>query len=252
MSTTQSLAGQSAIVSGAGSGIGRAIATKLASLGAHVVAFDLNGDAAQSIVDEIRKSGGEARAVQGDITSPESVDASIAAAQDAGNFSIAVNNAGILGPISPIDGYPLDGWNNVLAVNLTAVYLGMRAQLPAIAAAGGGSVVNTASIAGAVGFANFAGYVAAKHGVVGLTKSAALDFADRNVRVNAVGPGFVRTPLVEGPFGDAALKDLEKKHALGRLVRPEEVAGLVAFLAGDDASGITGSFQLVDGGYTTV
>lgn len=249
---TDKRAGKSAVVSGAGSGIGRAIAHRLAADGAAVVAFDLNGDSAEAVASEIVSKGGVARAFQGDITDPAAIDGSIAAANEIGQFAIAANNAGILGPVSPIDSYAVDGWNSVIAVNLTSVFLGMRAQLPALAANGGGSVVNTASIAGAVGFANFAGYVASKHGVVGLTKSAALDFAAQNVRVNAVGPGFVRTPLVEGPFGDEALKDLESAHALGRLIRPEEIAAMVSFLASDDASGITGSFQLVDGGYTTV
>jgi NAD(P)-dependent dehydrogenase (short-subunit alcohol dehydrogenase family) len=249
---TPTLSGRSAIVSGAASGIGRAIALRLAADGAAVVAFDLNGDAAASVVDEILTTGGTAAAFAGDATDANSVDASIALARTLGNFSIAANNAGILGPVAPVDSYGTDGWDAVIAVNLTAVYLALRAQLPAIAANGGGSVINTASIAGAVGFANFAGYVASKHGVVGLTKSAALDFASQNVRVNAVGPGFVRTPLVEGPFGDEALKNLESAHAIGRLILPEEIASMVAFLASDDASGITGSFQLVDGGYTTV
>lgn len=250
--SASALTGKSAIVSGAGSGIGRAIALRLAHDGAAVVVFDVNAQGSQETVDQIRGAGGKAEAFVGDVTDPTAIDDSIAAAQKLGTFTVAANNAGILGPVASIDLYPPEGWDQVIGVNLTAVYLAMRAQLPAIAANGGGSVVNTASIAGAVGFANFAGYVAAKHGVVGLTKSAALDFASRNVRVNAVGPGFVRTPLVEGPFGDEALKGLEAAHALNRLIRPEEIAAMVSFLAGDDASGITGSFQLVDGGYTTM
>jgi NAD(P)-dependent dehydrogenase (short-subunit alcohol dehydrogenase family) len=249
--TTSDLSGRSAVVSGAGSGIGRAIALRLAADGAAVVAFDLDGEAAEKVTAEIQEAGGTARAFAGDATDPQVIGGTIEAAQGLGRFSIAANNAGILGPVASTDTYGLDGWNAVISVNLTSVFLAVAAQGPAMAATGGGSIVNTASIAGAVGFANFSGYTASKHGVVGLTKSAALDYAPRNVRVNAVGPGFVRTPLV-GPFGDQALKDLEPKHALNRLIRPEEIAATVAFLASDDASGITGSFQLVDGGYTTM
>lgn len=246
-----SLADRSAIVTGSGSGIGRAIALELAASGAAVLVLDLNKEAAQTVVNEIGAAGGIAEAYEGDVTNLESIAGSIEAANKLAPLKVAVNNAGILGPVAPVDTYGADGWAKVIEVNLTSVFYCLSLQLPAIAANGGGSIVNTASIAGAVGFANFSGYTASKHGVVGLTKSAALDFADKGVRVNAVGPGFVRTPLVS-PFGEQALTDLESSHPLNRLGLPTEIAALVAFLASDDASFITGSFNMVDGGYTTV
>ena len=153
-------------------------------------------------------------------------------------------------PSTPLGDYPLDGWRKVIDVNLNAVMFGMKAQLPAMVAAGGGSIVNMASILGSVGFAQSSAYVAAKHGVVGMTKVAALEYASQGIRVNSVGPGFIRTPLVEANLDEDALAFLETKHALGRIGTPEEVAHLTAFLASDAASFITGSYHLVDGGYT--
>lgn len=242
---------RSAIVTGSGSGIGRAIAHELAASGASVLVLDRDGATAEIVAKEIHEQGGTAQAFQGDVTDLASIDASIDAANSMAPLRIAVNNAGILGPVAPVDSYDVEGWHQVLNVNLTSVFYGLSRQLPAIAANGGGSIINTASIAGAVGFANFSGYTASKHGVVGLTKSAALDYADKGVRVNAVGPAFVRTPLVD-PFGEAGLTELEPKHPLGRLALPTEIAAMVAFLASDAASFITGSLQMVDGGYTTV
>src|SRR5690606_10230437 len=160
------------------------------------------------------------------------------------------NNAGIGGASAPTGEYPIDSWQKVIDVNLTGVFYGMRYQLPEMVKAGGGSVVNVASILGSVGFENAPAYVAAKHGVVGLTKASALEYARKNVRVNSIGPGFIYTGLVnEETMGKEVITVLEQKHALGRLGNSEEVAELILFLASDKASFITGSYFPVDGGY---
>lgn len=237
-------------MTGAGSGIGRAIALGLAAEGAHVVVSDLDEAGGAQSVASIEEAGGTATFVRADVSRPEDGEALAGAAvREFGALHIAVNNAGISGPSAPSGEYPIDGWDRVIAVNLSGVFYGMRHQIPALLASGGGSIVNVASILGQVGFANSSAYVAAKHGVVGLTRNAAIEYAARGIRVNAVGPAFINTPLIEKNMTPEGRAALVSKHPIGRLGEPEEVAALVVWLSSDRASFVTGSYYAIDGGY---
>jgi NAD(P)-dependent dehydrogenase (short-subunit alcohol dehydrogenase family) len=234
-----------AIVTGGASGIGAACARQLAAGGAKVVVADLHEAPAAEIAAEI---GGAAFAL--DVSDPARVEALVAFAEERfGALHLAVNNAGIGGPSAPVGEYPVEGWDRVIAVNLSSVFYAMRHELPAIERAGGGAIVNMSSILGSVGFDGSPAYVAAKHGVVGLTKTAALTYAARGIRVNAVGPAFIDTPLLANL--DQATRDgLVALHPIGRLGRPEEVAEITCFLLSERARFVNGSYHLVDGGYT--
>ena len=246
----QDFAGKVALVTGAGSGIGEAIAVALAARGAQVVVSDISMTNAERVVAAIGKAGGSASANLTDVADAAAVEAMVQfAVSTYGGLDIAVNNAGIGGPLAPTGDYPLEGWRKVIDINLNGVFYGLRYEIPAMLARGG-VIVNVASILGAVGTANSPAYVAAKHGVVGLTKAAALEYAERNIRVNSVGPGYIETPLVTESLDEATLGALKGMHALKRLGTSEEVAALIVFLASDAASFITGSYHLVDGGYT--
>jgi NAD(P)-dependent dehydrogenase (short-subunit alcohol dehydrogenase family) len=245
------LKGKVAIVTGASSGIGKAIAQLYAREGAAVVLSDLNQEAGEIVVGEIRQAGGEAMFVVGNVAEPADCERTVnAALKQYDHLDCACNNAGIGGEQKATADISIEGWHQVIAINLSGVFFGMKYQIPAMLKSGGGSIVNMASILGQVGFAGASGYVAAKHGVVGLTKNAALEYASKNVRVNAVGPGFIHTPLIKDLEANPRANEmLVSLHPIGRLGNPEEVAELVLWLSGEKSSFVTGAYYAVDGGY---
>ena len=240
-----------ALITGGSSGIGRAVALAWAREGAKGGVPDVDRGGGGETVEQVRAAGGEAIFIAADVGKPEDCEALVrGAVEKFGRLDIACNNAGIGGPQAPTADYPLDGWAQVIGINLSGVFYGMKYQLPAMLKNGGGAIVNMASILGAVGFAGAPAYTAAKHGVVGLTQAAALEYSAQGVRINAVGPGFIHTPMISALEDNQAVNDmLVAAHPIGRLGRAEEVAELVLWLSSDKASFVTGAYYPVDGGY---
>lgn len=249
--------GRVALVTGAAAGIGLATAQAFAASGARVMIADLPGDAGETAARTLRATGADVRFVAVDVADPVSVSDMVQATLSAfGRLDCAINNAGISGSRGPnsrreTTELDLDTWRQVIAVNLDGVFHCLRAEIPAMLATGGGAIVNMASILGGVGFAGASAYTASKHGVVGLTRVAALEYSKRGVRVNAIGPGFIETAMT-APIRstDEGVAMLTEQHPIGRLGKPEEIAGLALFLCSDAASFITGAYYLDDGGYT--
>lgn len=246
----QDFSGKVALVTGAASGIGRAVAEELAGRGAKVVVADLHEEALAAVVEAIKGKGGEVRTFALDVADAAKVEALVQFAEkEFGALHLAVNNAGIGGASATTADYPLDGWARVIDVNLNSVFYCTKFEIAAMQRAGGGSIVNMASILGSVGFANSSAYVAAKHGVVGFTKTTGIEYAPEGIRVNAVGPGFIETPLISQSMDADTQAAVAALHPAGRMGTPEEVSALTCFLLSDRASFITGSYHLVDGGY---
>jgi NAD(P)-dependent dehydrogenase (short-subunit alcohol dehydrogenase family) len=243
--------GRVALVTGASSGIGRSTALLYAKHGAKVIVSDIDERGAQETVDLIMREGGEASYIKTDVS--RAVECQNLVDQTLslwGRLDYACNNAGIGGEQNPTGDYSIESWNRVLAVNLSGAFYCMRYEIPAMLRTGGGAIVNMASILGQVGFAGSPAYVSAKHGLIGLTRTAAIEYSKANIRINAVGPAFIRTPMISAlEENPETLNMLVSMHPIGRLGEPEEVAEFVIWLSSSQASFVTGNFYAVDGGY---
>ena len=243
------LKGKVALITGAASGIGESTALLFAKEGARVFLTDIDNEKGEKLAKKINEDGGEAVFFKADISKAQDSENIVnQAVKKFGKLDIAVNNAGVGGPQHPVGEYPVEGWDKVIAINLSGVFYGMRYQIPEMLKNGKGSIINVASILGSVGFANSAAYVAAKHGVVGLTKSAALEYSAKAIRVNSVGPAFINTPMLKDLDKDL-LSQLVNAHPIGRLGEADEVAQLFLWLAGEKSSFATGAYYPIDGGY---
>ncbi|WCB94861.1 2,5-dichloro-2,5-cyclohexadiene-1,4-diol dehydrogenase LinX [Baekduia alba] len=248
------LRGRRAVVTGAGSGIGQAIALRLSAEGAHVVCADVHEAAAAATADAARAAGGSADAYAVDVSDGAAMAALFDHAAAGGAVDIAVNNAGV-GVAGDVLEQTEEEWDRMMAINARGAFLGCKHAVRTMLPAGGGTIINIASVGGMVGLLNRAGYCASKAAIVGLTKAVAVDYADRGIRVNAVSPGTVDSPWIasitataDDPAAQRA--QMEARQPMGRLGSPEEIAGLVAYLVSDEAGFMTGSNVVMDGGLT--
>jgi len=247
------LTGKVAVVTGAASGIGEATALLFADEGASIVVADRDEDRGDHVVQEIRGRGAQAVFAKTDVSKPEDVKAMVRAAIETyGRLDVVFNNAGIEGEMNtPTVDCTLDNWHRVIEINLTGVFLGMKYAIPEMLKNGGGSIINTASVAGLVGFAGIPAYCASKGGVIQLTKCAAMEYAKQGIRVNVICPGVISTPMVERATGGTAEAEaaFEALEPVGRMGTAEEVARMALFLACNDSSFCTGAPFIVDGGF---
>lgn len=239
------------LITGSAQGIGWACAEQAARRGATIMLSDINADKGESRIEELISLGAaDARFVRADISKEEDVKHLVAQTVEAfGRLDVAVNNAGISGESASVADVTLEDWNKVLSVNLTGVFLCAKYELSQMLEQERGVIINMASVLGRVGFASSSAYVAAKHGVIGLTKNIALEYAKKGIQAIAVGPGFIRTPLLEENLSEQELEGIAAMHAAGRLGRPEEIARLVVWLGSDESSFINGAYFPADGGF---
>lgn len=242
--------GKTVIVTGAGLGIGKAIATRFASSGANVVVADFNEEAGDKTVKEITARGGAALFIKTDVSQAAECEQLVKKTVERfGQLNYAVNNAGIGSKGVETGVFPIESWDREIATNLSGVFYGMRYQIPEMLNGGGGAIVNISSVLGVTATPLSVAYIAAKHGVIGLSRTAALEYAQQNIRINAVGPGYTDTPLLS-KYSEEKRARVIGRHPMGRLARPEEIANMVFWLCSDEASFATGAYYPVDGGYT--
>lgn len=242
------------LVTGAASGIGRATALAFAGEGAKLVVVDWNEEKNEATALDIQEQGGKAAAFTADVSQCQDCEAMVAGTvRSYGRLDIAFNNAGIAGPLGiNLEETSEEDWNKVISVNLTGMFLAMKAELPVMKKQGGGVIVNTASVAGVIGTKKVTTYTAAKHGVVGLTKAAALEAIQHNIRINAICPGATITEMLQGAFETPGMKEIMMSaQPIGRVAQPEEMAKIVLFLASEDAAFMVGHALVADGGLAT-
>ncbi len=246
--------GKVAMVTGGGSGIGADAAEAFAHEGATVVVTDIDEEKGRGLVEKINGHGGRAIFLKHDVSSAEETEKVVKTiVEKFGRLDTAFNNAGISGPSVSVAEYPVDTWERIISINLSGVFYSMKYEVEQMLKQSGGAIINNSSILGKVGFSNASAYTASKHGVVGLTKAAALEYASRNIRINSINPAFIKTPLLEAAgMGQTspAYEMMVALHPVGRFGEPREVTSVVLFLASDEASFIHGESLMVDGGYT--